>query len=354
VTDIRREAARVAGPLGRPLALETSGLMIGGPSPEPVATQTVVDVAIPTYGRPRYLRETIDGVIAQTFDRWRMTISENGVGSDQIGAIVEPYLSDPRVQHIPTGSEISAPENATRAIRAGKAPFVAVLHDDDRWDPDFLARRVAFLESNPSCGLVFSHCNFISPSGDVVFRRRVPLRGGLQQREAFLRALYRKNIIVMPTVVGRRSAYDLVGPNFRTSLLFDDWEMWMRIAVNSDVGFLDVFDASYRIHSAQRTHPEGPRLAEHRLELLDEIDQWLPRDFPEGERRRARSSAHVRASCDALARRERSTAAAHLRRSFQEYPLFLLDPRMSVLAVGALRRLLSRQRRLWTRHRRST
>ena len=31
-----------------------------------------------------------------------------------------------------------------------------MLHDDDRWDPEFLARRLAFLEEEPECGFVFA------------------------------------------------------------------------------------------------------------------------------------------------------------------------------------------------------
>lgn len=310
-------------------------------------SRPVVDVGVPTWGRPQYLRETIESVLAQTFLRWRMTVSENGPGDDEIRAIVEPYLADPRVRHVPTGSEISAPENATRAVDAGEAPFVALLHDDDRWAPEFLARRVAFLESNRSCGLVFSHCNFINPVGALVFRRRVPLDEGVQPRDAFVRVLYHKNIIVMPTVLARRSAYDLVGSAFSTSLLFDDWEMWMRISGRHDVGFLDVYDAFYRIHSRQMTHPEQARLGEHRLELLDAIDGWLSQDVPPIERRRARSGAHLRASFDALRRGEPQIAAAHLRNAFRDHPAVVLDPKMALMGIRALRRLRARDRRLW-------
>jgi hypothetical protein len=251
------------------------------------------------------------------------------------------------VRHVPTGVEITAAENGTRAVRAGSAPFVALLHDDDRWDRDFLARRVSFLERYPSCGLVFSHCNFIGASGALVFRRRVALREGLQQRDAFIGLLYRKNVIVMPTVLGRRSVYERVGSAFSTSLLFDDWEMWMRIAASSDVGFLDVFDASYRIHSGQMTHPEQARLSEHRLELLDELDRWVPQDFPRDERRRAHSAAHFRASYDALGGRDLRTAGTHLRQAFREHPLALLDPKMAALAIAAGRRSMADDRRLW-------
>ena len=178
------------------------------------------------------------------------------------------------------------------------------------------------------------------------FSLSVPLHEGVQPRGTFLGLLYRRNVIAMPTVLARRSAYDLVGHAFSKSVIFTDYEMWMRVAVRYDVGFLDTTDASYRIHSTQTTHTEQARLGEHRLELLDEIDRWLPQDFPTVERRRARSGAYFRASYDAFGRRERRNAAAHLLHAFREHPTALLDRRMLALAFGSLR-FQARQRRLW-------
>jgi glycosyltransferase involved in cell wall biosynthesis len=308
-------------------------------------SEPVVDIGIPT-NRPRYLGEAIASVLAQTFESWRLTVSDNGSRSDEIRAVVEPYLSDPRVRHVATGGELSAPQNATRALQTGDARFVALLHDDDRWDSDFLARRVAFLESNPSCGFVFSHCKFIDEAGRVVFRLTIPLRAGIQPRRAFLRALYRRNLIAMPSLLIRRAAYQAVGQSFSESVLFNDYEMWFRIASRFDVGFLSVWDNNYRIHNAQATHPEQARLGKHRLELLGELDQWLPDDFPPLERRRARSGAYLRAAYDAFARREPRRAAGQLARALREHPAALVDPTMLHVAIGSWR-FQTKQRRLW-------
>ena len=104
-----------------------------------------------------------------------------------------------------TGTEVSAPQNATRAIQGGRAPYVGLLHDDDRWDRDFLSRRVSFLESHKTCGLVFSNCNYIGGAGEVVYGYTPNLHEGLQPRRTFLRTLYRQNVIATPTVLTRRS-----------------------------------------------------------------------------------------------------------------------------------------------------
>ena len=309
-------------------------------------TEPLVDVGIPTHGRPRYLREALDSVLAQTFESWRLTISYNGPSGYDIRAIIDPYLSDPRVHFVATGTEVSAAQNATRAIQAGHAPYVALLHDDDRWDPGFLARRVSFLESNATCGFVFSHCNYIGEAGEVVYRYTVDLREGLQPQRRFLSALYRQNVIAMPTVLSRRSAYETVGLDFSESLLFDDWEMWLRIAARFDVGFVDVCDANYRIHTAQKSHDVLSRMGEHRLALLDEVDRLLPPDFPAVDKRRARSGAYFRASYDAFTRGEQRRAVADLVSAFRASPAALLDPKMAALAFSALK-FRVRQRALW-------
>ena len=309
-------------------------------------SEPLVDVGIPTHGRPRYLREAVESVLAQTFVGWRLTISENGPESPVIRRMLEPYLADPRLRLVPTGTEVSAPQNATRAIQGGRAPYVGLLHDDDRWDRDFLSRRVSFLESNKTCGLVFSNCNYIGGAGEVVYGYTPNLREGLQSRRTFLRTLYRQNVIATPTVLTRRSAYNAVGPAFSESLRFDDWEMWLRIAVRFDVGFLDVYDADYRIHTAQTTHEAFSRMGEHRLEFLDEVDRWLPPVIPRVDRRRARSGAHFRASYDAFGRGERRSSAAEFVSAFRSYPVAVVDPKVAGLAFAALR-FRVRQRALW-------
>jgi glycosyltransferase involved in cell wall biosynthesis len=313
---------------------------------EDTMSEPVVDVGIPTHGRPQYLRETVESVLAQTLTSWRLTISENGAEGAVISGMLEPYLSDPRVNLVSTGSAVSAPQNATRAIQAGHGRYVALLHDDDRWDPGFLSRRVSFLELYKTCGLVFSHCNYIGEAGDIVYRYTANLREGLQPRRTFLRTLYRQNVIAAPTVLTRRSAYDAVGPAFSEPLLFDDWEMWLRIAAHFDVGFLDVYDADYRIHTSQSSHDGLSRMGEHRLELLDEVDRWLSLDVPAIDRKRARSGAHFRASYDALLRGERRRSAAQLLRALRSYPFAVLDPEVGRLGFAALR-FRVRQRALW-------
>ncbi len=316
------------------------------PVHDQASVAAVVDVGIPTYGQPRFLAEAIECVLAQTVSSWRLTISENGPGSEHIAGVVGLYLSDQRVRHVTTGTNLGGARNSTSLLQAGTSAYVALLHDDDRWERDFLARRLAFLEANPTCGLVFSSCDFIDEKGSVVYRFAPKLAKGVQPRQAFLRTLYRRNVICIPTVLVPRWCYEAVGPAFRDGLLFYDYEMWLRVAARFDVGFLDVCDAAYRIHRAQTTHDVGSNMGEHRIALLEAVQGILPPGFPSLERRRARSGALLRLALEAVERGDRRGSIAHLRKAIREYPVGLLDPKLAALVIGSMRRR-ALQRKMW-------
>ncbi len=291
-----------------------------------VAQDAVVDVGIPTRGRPAYLAEAIECVLGQTFQAWRLTISENGTGNKFVARIVEPHLADPRVSHVVVGEDVGGAGNSSRLVRNATARYVGILHDDDRWGPTFLERRIAFLDAHASCGLVFSDCDFIDPSGAVLYRSPAELEPGLQDRIAFLRELYRFNMICTPAVLVPRTCYEAVGPAYDASVLFYDYEMWLRLAARFDVGYLAGCDAAYRVHASQTSQDVRLRWGEHRLALLDAAERVLPADFPALERRRVRFAAHARCVVDAAARRESVAALASLGKSLREHPLAPIDP----------------------------
>jgi glycosyltransferase involved in cell wall biosynthesis len=312
----------------------------------------LVDVGIPTYGEGTYLAEAIECVLGQTFAGWSLTVSENGPGSDRIATIVEPYLSDPRVRYVTTGRNRGGAGNATSLIRTGDAPYVAILHDDDLWEPGFLDRRVTFLETNPACGYVFSACDIIDGSGNLVFRFEAHLNEGVQDRQAFLRRLYRGNLVCIPTALVRRAGYEAVGSAFSESLLFYDYEMWLRLAARFEVGFLEGVDARYRVHSIQTTQMVRLHIGDHRLALLQEAGRIVPPDFPRVELRRGNCKALVRASRDALARHERRRALGHLAAAIRTHPVAPLDPEFLRLLLnrvtrGRKRRELSKAGLIW-------
>ena len=255
-----------------------------------------------------------------------------------------PYLADPRIRYVATGEEIGGAENWTRLIQVGDAPYVALLHDDDLWDPTFLSRRVAFLEENPACAFVFSGNKEIDNAGVVVRETEFVLPEGVYSPETLFPILYEHNVIGPPSILVRRDAYEAVGAYFDSEFFpYWDYEMWLRLASRFPAGYLTVRDCSYRMHDVRMTFTVRHFGAAY-LQTLDRADELLG-EFPNIAvsprlRRRRRAQALLTTALDCFEAGERHSGALRLRQAVRLYPRIVLDLRFPtglVALVGGRR-----------------
>ena len=295
------------------------------------ATSTV-DVVMPTLRGSPYLAEAIDSVFAQTLTSWRLIVSENGSPTDEVREVLSNYASDERVIHSVVGEDITMAENWTRAIRLAEAPYVAMLHDDDRWDPEFLARRVELMDANPSCGFVFGGYRSIDETGEVIRTVKPDLAEGPIPQARILTILYENCLVTPPTALIRTAAYEAVGAEYK-EIFLTDYEMWLRLAARFDVGYLSVCDSDYRLHHGQNTAKNRIRFGEGELEVIA-ATRHLP--VPASVRRRARGKAHLLCAIDNAELGRRRDAFGHLRSAVRSQPSLLLRPASAARIVGTL------------------
>jgi hypothetical protein len=320
----------------------------------------MVDVRMPTRSVAPYIHEAIDSVLAQTRPDWTLLISENGAPGGKLEQDLKPYLADPRIGYQAIGADLSAATNHTRLITAGQAPYVGILHDDDRWDPEFLDRRVDFLERHPECGFVFSGNYEIDSQSRRTEDSKLVLTEGVYEPSEFVPKLLRHNIIGMPTLLVRRAAYEAVGAAFDEGTTYFDYTMWLRLAFAFPVGYLPVRDAGYRVHDTQITMTAKGR-GEMQVELFNYVDGLLassPELAPDDARwlRRRRAGAHLSAALDHLEDGERGPARADVSQALRTYPPVAVDPRTPLAFVGFVgggpaRRLIRRLRYMVLRKR---
>jgi len=318
--------------------------------------RAAVDIGIPTRGlRRNYLQEAIDSVVAQTYSNWRLVLCDSSTEADaeEIQTVLRPYLDDARVHYLRVDPELSQAKKQTLLIERATAPYVAILHDDDRWDPEFLARRVAFLDQHPQCGYVFGDHKLIDEHGTVLGVVRHELPHGLQDTHEYVpRLLFHIGKPKPPTALVRRRAYEEVGPYFDERFPGFDYEMWVRLAVHAPAGYLPVADADWRLHATQYTYAE--RWGENHIVHYHHIQELVERELPSLKLRwrdsaRRRYRAYFAAAADAVEESERRVALRRLARAVSSYPPTILYPRVLALALllalgGPGRRLLRRGR----------
>jgi glycosyltransferase involved in cell wall biosynthesis len=305
-----------------------------------LAAVAAVDVRIPVMGRASYVGGAIESVLDQSFPDWSLLVSENGMPDPDVAKALLPYLSDARVRHVRVGDEISAAAHHNRLVQTGEAAYVAVLHDDDRWHPDVLRDRVGALEQDGRCALAFGGARVVDGAGRELQRVLPELAEGVLEPPAFAPFLYGGNVVHVSATLLRRSALEAVDGAFLDAYpMFDDHELWFRLAVRFPVAYLRRCDVDLRRHDAQLSLDRRLR-AEERLRLLDRFDRLLAAQLPgavdEARRHEVRAQVLLSSALDEIERGDARRARRLVGEAAAERPASLLGAKGLAAALGAI------------------
>jgi glycosyltransferase involved in cell wall biosynthesis len=196
-----------------------------------------VSVLLPTFNRLEYMPKAIDSVFAQTFTDWELIIADDGSSGEAL-AYLRRIAETPRVRLIRfrhTGNPAYL-RNAAAAAALGE--YVAFLDSDDLWAPVKLERQLASLRAHRSRRWSYTKFVLIDPSGQPTqWMRRT---GGWPTPDGWIldRLARVETVISLPSVIVERSLLREVGGFDETLLGSEDIDLWLRLAVESEVDAL--------------------------------------------------------------------------------------------------------------------
>ena len=125
----------------------------------------LVSIVTPAYNAERFLRATLDSVLAQTYADWELLLVDD-CSTDSTPAIIREYaLRDSRVRPMRTAVNTGIPSEVRNAgIRAAQGRYIAFLDADDIWLPSKLEDQVACLRRH-GCGAVYSNYEKMDEAG---------------------------------------------------------------------------------------------------------------------------------------------------------------------------------------------
>jgi glycosyltransferase involved in cell wall biosynthesis len=115
-----------------------------------------VSVIIPTYNHGRFLAESVNSVLGQTFQDLECIIVDDG-SSDETDQVLAAF-SDQRLVYAST-PRLGVSGARNRGLDLSRGSLIAFLDADDRWRPDKLERQVAILADDSEVDMVFT--NFV-------------------------------------------------------------------------------------------------------------------------------------------------------------------------------------------------
>ena len=200
-----------------------------------------VSVIIPAYNAMRFLPQTVESVLEQTFQDFEVLIVDDGSKDDT--AIWAAAHDDPRVKLVsqPNGGAAAA-RNTGIANAAGE--YVAFLDADDLWQATKLAKQVARLEADPNVGLADTWISYIDGDGEPMGKVMT------QQLEGDVWAqMVEYNLVRCgSTPLVRRRCFQEVGAFDESFRFSEDWEMWIRITSRYQFAVVKEPLVAYRQH----------------------------------------------------------------------------------------------------------
>jgi glycosyltransferase involved in cell wall biosynthesis len=199
-----------------------------------------VSVIVPSYNRVAMLRDAVASVLAQGGVRFELIVVDDG-SIDGTREEMEQLISSARAANCAASIHFLRHER-NRGVAAARntgaslatAPLLAFLDSDDLWAPEKLSRQLQFFAHNPRCEIAQTEEVWIRDGVRVNPGRRHRKRAGDCFIDSLRTCLLSPSATMMRTHLFRR-----VGGFDEDLIAAEDYDLWLRIMVDCEIGLLD-------------------------------------------------------------------------------------------------------------------
>lgn len=203
----------------------------------------MVSVIIPTYNGSRFISETIQSALDQTYKNLEVIVINDG-SVDNTKDIVEDFIKiDSRVRLInQSNSGVSAARN--RGIENSRGEYIALLDHDDLWLPDKLEKQLSLFMEN--IVLVYSNATAYDTKQNIKY----PIHNPKNFRSGkVIKYLSKANFIPCLTAVIKKSVLLRLDYMFDENMfMIEEYDLFIRLSLIGDFNFIPETTAIYKIH----------------------------------------------------------------------------------------------------------
>lgn len=174
----------------------------------------VLDIFIPYWGDPDYMKETVLSVLSQTSDNWRLTVVDDAYPNREIQLWIE-QLGHPGIRYFRKSANEGITANYETCVGLASEELLCLLGCDDRMLPNYVETVLAAHASYPEAAI-------IQPGVEVIDER------GQTSRTI---ADFVKQHVMRPRA---RDPQILSGERLAVSLLQGDWLYWPSLTFRTD------------------------------------------------------------------------------------------------------------------------
>lgn len=107
----------------------------------------LVSIITPSYNTAKFIGQTIESVLNQTYENWEMIIVDD-CSTDETDIVVKEYINDARIKYLKNEKNSGAAVSRNYALREAKGKWIAFLDSDDLWVSTKLEKQLQFMMDN--------------------------------------------------------------------------------------------------------------------------------------------------------------------------------------------------------------
>ena len=207
----------------------------------------LVTVVTPSFNQASFIRATIESVLSQDYPNLEYIVMDGG-STDGTEKIVREYGD--RVHWI-SEKDRGQSHAINKGFQMARGSIVAWLNSDDVFLPGAITHAVNGLMAHPSWAAVYGEGYVIDEQGAIV--ERFPITEPFN----LWKLVHMSDYILQQTVFMRRSVLEEIGWVNEDLHYAMDWDLWIRIGLRYEIGYVPQSLGALRVYSATKTSTGG-------------------------------------------------------------------------------------------------
>lgn len=204
---------------------------------------SLISIVLPIYNGEKYMRQSIDSVINQTYKNWELIIIDD-CSSDNTPTIAKEYAeNDNRIRYYRNETNLKLPRGLNRGFSLSKGDYLTWTSDDNMYLPNALEVMLNTLVEN-KVELVYASYDIIDENDERIGETIAP--------EDSKRAILAWNCVGACFLYTRR-VYEEIGEYNPDLFLVEDYEFWIRVCSKFEGIAIKEKLYRYRSHSGNLT-----------------------------------------------------------------------------------------------------
>lgn len=203
-----------------------------------------VSIILPTYNGERYLKQSVDSIINQTFTDWELIIV-NDCSKDRTANIVDDYVEkDERIKVIHNKENQKLPSSLNIGFMQATGDYFTWTSDDNCFEKEAIVKMVDFLDSNEQIPMVRADMSIIDNESNII-----GYSDKFDNQKMFI------NNYVGACFMYRKEVAHMIGGYSKDLFCVEDYDYWIRIIEKyGGIGNIEEVLYRYRNHSGSLTN----------------------------------------------------------------------------------------------------